>query len=179
MTDEQLKAATEAANALAFAIEKLHEAGLAFTADKIDGHSIVIDKIRLKEFERRFMVDPIVNPAPYKPGFCMLHNQEQPCSVCEKNEDEEDKRDASAQLPPREAFNRMKQHLRNWIEKNNVRTIQTCFDTEPDGKKGVRFIDTNNRGDDHLVIIDWPRIGLIDGAEYTAEELLETGGAGE
>lgn len=177
MTDEQLKAATEAANALAFAIEKLHKAGLDFTADIIDGHSIVIDKIRLKEFERRFMVDPIVNPAPYKPGFCMLHNQDQPCSACEKNEDEE--RDASAQLPLREAFNRMKQDLRNWIEKNNVRTIQTCFHTEPDGRKGVQFIDKTNAGDDHLVIIGWPTVGLVDGWTYTPEELLITGGAGE
>lgn len=102
MTDEQLKAATEAANAIAFAIEKLHEAGLDFTADKIAGHSIVIDKIRLKEFERRFMVDPIVNPAPYKPGFCMLHNQNQPCSVCEKNADEEEDKRENQQLTKRE-----------------------------------------------------------------------------
>lgn len=82
-------------------------------------------------------------------------------------------------MPQREIFNRMKQGLRDWIEKNDVRTIQTCFHTEPNGKNGVRFIDTNNRGDNHLIIIDWPRIGLIDGAEYTAEELLITGEAGE
>lgn len=176
MTDEQLKAATEAAHALAFAIEKLHEAGLDFTADKIDGHSTVVDKIRLEEFERRFMVDPIVNPAPYQPGFCMLHNQDLPCSDCEKNEDEHD---TSAQLPPREKFKRMKQDLNDWIEKNKIDKIGTYYYLDEVGRRGVLFADKTNAGDNHLIIIDWPRIGLTDGAEYTAEELLETGGAGE
>lgn len=82
-------------------------------------------------------------------------------------------------MPQREIFKRMKQHLRNWIEKNNVHTIQTCFHTEPDGRKGVQFIDKTNAGDNRLTIIGWPTVGLVDGWTYTPEELLITGGAGE
>ena len=82
-------------------------------------------------------------------------------------------------IPPREKFKRMKQDLREWIEKNNARTIQTCFHTEPYGREGVKFIDKTNAGDNRLTIIGWPTVGLVDGWTYTPEELLITGEAGE
>lgn len=83
------------------------------------------------------------------------------------------------ELPPRVAFERMKQDLRDWIEKNEVDKIRTYFHTEPDGRSGVRFTDKTHPGDNHLIIIGWPTVGLVDGATYTPDELLITGEAGK
>lgn len=82
-------------------------------------------------------------------------------------------------LPPREAFKRMKEQLREWIEKNNMRSIRIDIRTEPDGRRSVQFTDRTNAGDNRLIIIGWPTIGLVDGAIYKPEELLITGEAGE
>ena len=82
-------------------------------------------------------------------------------------------------IPPREKFERMKQDLRDWIEKNEVKSIQTFIQTEPDGRRGVLFRDATNKGDNTMIIIGWPSIGLVDGAAYTPDELLITGEAGK
>lgn len=88
-------------------------------------------------------------------------------------------------MPQRVIFERMKQDLREWIEKNDTRSIQTYIYTEPDGQRGVEFKDVNamkklnTRDDISLTIMGWPTIGLKDGATYTPEELLLTGEAGK
>lgn len=82
-------------------------------------------------------------------------------------------------MPQRVIFERMKQDLRDWIEKNAVDKIRTYFHAEPDGRSGVRFTDKTNAGENHLIIIGWPTIGLVDGATYTPDELLITGEAGK
>lgn len=82
-------------------------------------------------------------------------------------------------LPQRERFERMKQQLRYWTERNKIDQIQTYVHTEPDGRRGVQFIDKANAGDNRLTIIGWPTIGLVDGATYTPDELLITGEAGK
>lgn len=83
------------------------------------------------------------------------------------------------EIPPREKFERMKQDLRDWIEKNKVDKIRACYHTEPDGRRGVMFVDKTHPGDNRLLIIGWPTIGLIDCATYTPDELLITGEAGK
>lgn len=83
------------------------------------------------------------------------------------------------EIPPREKFKRMKQDLRDWIEKNKVDKIRACYHTEPDGRRGVMFVDKTHPGDNRLLIIGWPTIGLIDCATYTPDELLITGKAGK
>lgn len=83
------------------------------------------------------------------------------------------------ELPPREKFENTKRILRNWIEKNEINCIQTFIHTEPDGRRGVRFFDRTNKGNNSLTFIGWPTIGLKDGATYTPEELLLTGEAGK
>lgn len=77
-------------------------------------------------------------------------------------------------MPQRVIFERMKQDLGEWIEKNDIRSIQTYVHTEPDGRRGVQFVDKTNAGHNRLTIIGWPTIGLVDGASYTPEELLTT-----
>lgn len=83
------------------------------------------------------------------------------------------------ELPPRIAFERMKLDLRDWIKRNEIGEIQIYIHTEPDGRRGVRFIDRSNGGDNQLLIIGWPANGLVDGAIYTPDELLITGEAGK
>ena len=82
-------------------------------------------------------------------------------------------------LPPREEFKRMKQHLRNWIEKNEIVKIETRYYSDELGRRGVSFVDKTNAGDNRLTIIGWPTIGLADGAVYRPEAILITGEAGE
>lgn len=82
-------------------------------------------------------------------------------------------------MPQRVIFERMKQDLRDWIEKNKIDSIQTFIHTEPDGRRGVKFSDMTNDGSNHLIIVGWPAIGLVDGACYTPDELLITGEAGK
>lgn len=88
-------------------------------------------------------------------------------------------------MPQRVIFERMKQDLREWIEKNDIRLIKTYIYTEPDGQRGVEFKDVNaikkltTRDDISLTIMGWPTVGLVDGATYTPEELLITGEAGK
>lgn len=88
-------------------------------------------------------------------------------------------------MPQRVIFERMKQDLREWIEKNDIRLIQTYIYTEPDGQRGVEFKDVNamkkltTRDDISLTIMGWPTVGLVDGATYTSDELLITGEAGK
>ena len=82
-------------------------------------------------------------------------------------------------MPQSVIFERMKQDLRDWIEKNEVDQIQIFLHTEPDGRRGVKFADKTNAGDNRLVLIGWPTIGLVDGAVYTPDELLITGEAGK
>lgn len=82
-------------------------------------------------------------------------------------------------MPRHTVFDRMKQDLRDWIEKNEVETIKTYFHTEPDGRRGVRFVDKTHAGDNALIIIGWPTFGLVDGDTFTPDELLITGEAGK
>lgn len=82
-------------------------------------------------------------------------------------------------MPQSVIFERMKQDLRDWIEKNDVGQIKTYFYTDLVGRRGVMFTDKTHAGDNHLVIIGWPTIGLKDGATYTPDELLITGEAGK
>lgn len=87
------------------------------------------------------------------------------------------------ELPPREKFKRMKQELRDWIEKEpKTEHIQVNFivnEKANDGRKGIQFIDADESDLFDITIWDWPRIGLVDGAVYAPEELLITGEAGE
>lgn len=107
-------------------------------------------------------------------SFCFEHNQDRPCKICAEKD---------RKLPPREWFNRMKQDLRNWIEKEpKTKHIKVNFvieEKENEARQGVQFIDADSSSLFDIIIWDWPRIGLVDGAEYTAEELLITGEAGE
>lgn len=106
--------------------------------------------------------------------FCFEHNQDRPCKICAEKDQE---------LPPREKFKRMKQELRDWIEKEpKTEHIQVDFivnEKANDGRKGIQFIDADESDLFDITIWDWPRIGLVDGAVYTPEELLITGEAGE
>lgn len=77
-------------------------------------------------------------------------------------------------MPQRVVFERMKQDLRGWIEKNKIDRVGTSIHTEPDGRRSVQFIDETNAGDNRLTIIGWPTIGLSEGAIYTPDELLIT-----
>ena len=105
-----------------------------------------------------------------KQDFCFEHNQDEPCEICAGKD---------RKLPPREEFKRMKQDLRDWIEKNGVGLIRTEFYTDSYGSRGVRFIDMTNAGHNHLIIIGWPTVGLADGVNYRPEAILITGEAGE
>lgn len=96
-----------------------------------------------------------------------------------RKDSSEAKEPGQSKLPPREKFENMKRILRNWIEKNEINFIQTFIHTEPDGRRGVRFFDRTNKGNNSLTFIGWPTIGLKDGATYTPEELLLTGEAGK
>ena len=82
-------------------------------------------------------------------------------------------------IPKGATFERMKQDLRGWIEENKIRSIHVFMHTEPDGRRGVKFVDKTNKGDNHLIIVGWPPIGLVDGALYTPDELLITGETGK
>lgn len=82
-------------------------------------------------------------------------------------------------MPKGATFERMKQDLRDWIEENKIKSIQVFMHTEPNGRRGVKFSDMTNDGDNHLIIVGWPPIGLVDGAIYTPDELLITGEAGK
>jgi len=90
-------------------------------------------------------------------------------------------------IPPREKFERMKEQLREWIEKEpKIEHIEVNFilnDKANDGRLGIQFMDydenrTSDQGYD-IIIWDWPRVGLVDGAVYTPDELLITGEAGK
>lgn len=83
------------------------------------------------------------------------------------------------ELPPRVAFERMKQDLRDWIEKNKIDKIKTWLYTDRGGRRGVMFGDKTNAGDNTIIIIGWPTVGLVDGEVYTPDELLITGEAGK
>lgn len=109
---------------------------------------------------------------PYEPSFCFEHNQDKPCKVCAEKD---------RKLPPHEEFKRMKQELRDWIEKEpRADKIKAWFvENEETGEKGVEFEAMNRGLGATLDLYNWPRIGLKNGAEYTAEELLITGEAGE
>lgn len=107
-----------------------------------------------------------------KQDFCLEHNQDKPCKVCAEKD---------RKLPPREEFKRMKQELRDWIEKEPRADKITVWFVEniETGENGVEFEAMNRGLGATLDLYNWPRIGLVDGAEYTAEELLITGEAGE
>lgn len=82
-------------------------------------------------------------------------------------------------MPQSVVFERMKQDLRDWIEKNEIDKIKTWFYTDRGGRRGVMFTDKTNAGDNTLIIIGWPIVGLKDGGTYTPDELLITGEAGK
>lgn len=86
-------------------------------------------------------------------------------------------------IPQRERFERMSQKLRDWIEKEpKTEHIEVNFivnEKANDGRKGIQFIDAGNSSLFDIIIWDWPRIGLVDGAVYTPDELLTTGEAGK
>lgn len=82
-------------------------------------------------------------------------------------------------------FERMKQDLRDWIEKEpKVEAIEIHFvinEKANDDRTGIQFVDAydNRRTNSDILIWDWPWIGLTDGAIYTPDELLITGEAGK
>ena len=86
-------------------------------------------------------------------------------------------------MPQSVIFERMKQDLRDWIEKEpKTEHIEVNFivnEKANDGRKGVQFIDADEPDLFDVIIWDWPRIGLVDGAVYTPAELLITGEAGK
>lgn len=82
-------------------------------------------------------------------------------------------------IPPHEKFERMKQDLRDWIDRNEPEKIRIYFSEGEDGRPGVLFEDRTHLEHTPLVIMDWPRIGLKDGGAYTPDELLITGEAGK
>lgn len=86
------------------------------------------------------------------------------------------------EIPPREKFERMKQDLRDWIEKNKIDKIKTWFYTDRGGRLGIQFRDADGDCailDNAIMIWGWPRIGLVNGGTYTPDELLITGEAGK
>ena len=82
-------------------------------------------------------------------------------------------------MPQSVVFERMKQDLRDWIEKNEIGKIRVFHYSDPAGRRGVLFKDKTNKGENTLVLIGWPTIGLRDGGTYTPDELLITGEAGK
>lgn len=82
-------------------------------------------------------------------------------------------------MPKGATFERMKQDLRDWIEKNKIDKIRAFHYSDPAGRRGALFKDKTNKGPNTLVLIGWPTIGLRDGATYTPDELLITGEAGK
>ena len=82
-------------------------------------------------------------------------------------------------MPQRVIFEQMKQDLRDWIEKNKIDKIRVFHYSDPAGRRGVLFKDKTNKGENTLVLIGWPTIGLKDGGTYTPDELLITGEAGK
>ena len=86
-------------------------------------------------------------------------------------------------MPPREEFERMKEQLREWIEKEpKTEHIEVNFiinEEANDGRKGIQFIDADSSRLFDIIFWDWPRIGLKNGAVYTPDELLITGEAGK
>ena len=90
------------------------------------------------------------------------------------------------EIPPREKLKRMKEQLRGWIEKKpKIEHIEVNFvvnEKANDGRLGIQFLDADDNRDLEdfdIIIWDWPRIGLKDGATYTPDELLITGEAGK
>lgn len=82
-------------------------------------------------------------------------------------------------LSPRVKFERMKQDLSDWIDKNEPEKIRLFFSEDEDGRPGVLFEDRTHLEHTPLVIMEWPTIGLKDGGTYTPDELLITGEAGK
>jgi hypothetical protein len=81
-------------------------------------------------------------------------------------------------------FERMKEQLRDWVEQApKTKHIEVNFivnEKANDGRQGVQFIDFDEKPSLFAITFwDWPRIGLVDGAVYTPEELLNTGEAGK
>lgn len=89
-------------------------------------------------------------------------------------------------IPPSEKIERMKEQLRKWIEKKpKIEHIEVNFveDEKANGYRlGVQFLDADDNReleDFDIIVWDWPRVGLEDGAIYTPDELLITGEAGK
>lgn len=89
-------------------------------------------------------------------------------------------------IPPSEKFERMKEQLRKWIEKKpKIEHIEVNFivnEKANDGRLGIQFLDADDNReleDFDIIVWDWPRVGLKDGAIYTPDELLITGEAGK
>lgn len=89
-------------------------------------------------------------------------------------------------IPPSEKFERMKEQLRKWIEKKpKIEHIEVNFvedEKANDYRLGVQFLDADDNReleDFDIIVWDWPRVGLKDGAIYTPDELLITGEAGK
>jgi len=132
---------------------------------------------RLKTAEEK-MLDLGIKMADAEDDIAQLKEEPTECPHREDNEQILGRAGEYDGLPIHSIFERMKQDLRDWVEKNKIDKIRAFHYSDPAGRRGVLFEDKTNKGRNTLVLIGWPAIGLKDGGIYTPDELLTTGEAG-